>query len=437
MISIEMPATPVIPENLRGFEDVKVLVSAFTCKANGKSETYVGYKWLEQIARFCDTTLVTSDDEAISDQWKKVQTWRQTKFKNKLLRRINGEVGFDYFGFNHRNKRQFKRTIAEYDLVHHIVPVAPRYPNALGCMAKKFILGPTGGGLRAPESFRQEVEGQEEWYYKLRMLDRARFDWDPFLRRTYNAADLILLVGSYMYDLLPERYHHKCKVMLEVGVEANEYKATRPLSADNRQPLKLLYAGRIVPYKGLIYALRALERLPEEAKSKIEFLVIGDRGESGYEQVCKDFVKASGLEKIVTFLPFKPKHEVLEYYNQSDMFVFPSLAEAGGTVVLEAMAMSRPVLAVRRGGPAESVAPEAGFLIDPRDPEYLVERIKETFLEVLANRELIVTKGAGARKTVEDRFDWAKKGEALMAIYEQVLGRHSGVNGQPKLQPVG
>ncbi|HXT10459.1 MAG TPA: glycosyltransferase family 4 protein [Candidatus Angelobacter sp.] len=428
----------VLPADLRErFRDVKVLVSSFTCKAKGKSETYVGYKWLEQIARFCDTTLVTADDEAVSDQWRKIQTCRQRQYTNKLIRRINGEVSFDYFRFNYRNARQFKNTIAEYDLVHHVMPVAPRYPNALGCMARKFILGPVGGGLRAPDSFRSEVEGHEEWFYKLRALDRARFDFDPFLRRTYNAADLILLVGSYMYDLLPERYHHKCQVLLEVGVEANEYKATRPLSASNSEPLKLLYAGRIVPYKGLIYALRALERLPAEAKGKIEFTIIGDRGESGYEQACKDFVKTHRLEKIVTFLPFKPKHEVLEYYNQSDLFVFPSLAEAGGTVVLEALAMGRPVLAVRRGGPAESVLPEAGFLIDPRDPEYLVDRIKETFLEVLANRELIVAKGAGARKTAEDRFDWSKKGEALMAIYERVLGQRVASKAESKLQPVG
>ena len=418
-----MSASPANPKDLHRFQDVKVLVSAFTCKANGKSETYLGYKWLEQIARFCDTTLVTSDNEGASDRWKKIQTWRQTKFKNRLLRRINGEVSFDYFGFNHRNKRQFKRTIGEYDLVHHLMPQAPRYPVALGCMARKFILGPVGGGLRAPESFRQEVEGHEEWYYKLRMLDRARFDWDPFLRRTYDAADLILIIGSYMYDLLPKRYHHKCKVMLDVGADVSSYHSSRQLSADNRQPLKLLYAGRIVPFKGLIYALRAVERLPVEAKSKIEFTVIGDQGESGYEQACKGFVKTHGLEKIVTFLPFRPRHEIFEYYNRSDLFVFPSLAETGGTVVLEAMAMSRPVLAVRRGGPAESVVPEGGFLIDPRDPEYLVERIKETFLEVLTNRELIVAKGTGARKAAEDRFDWSKKGEALMGIYEQVLGR--------------
>ena len=178
---------------------------------------------------------------------------------------------FDYFRFNHQNKRQFKNTIAEYDLVHHVVPVAPRYPNALGCMAKKFILGPTGGGLRAPESFRSEVEGHEEWFYKLRVLDRARFDFDPLLRRTFNAADLILMVGSYMYDRkLPERYHEKCKVMLEVGIDAREYQATRPLSTDNNEPLKLLYAGRIVPYKGLIYALRALgAMLPDAGKSEI------------------------------------------------------------------------------------------------------------------------------------------------------------------------
>jgi len=416
----------------------KVLVTSYTCKANGKSETYIGYKWLEQIARFCDTTLVTADDEAISDKWKRVQTVRQTRFKNKLIRRLNGEMHFEYFRFDYRNKRHFKRSIAEYDLVHHVIPQAPRYPDALGCMARKFILGPVGGGLRVPESFRPEVEGQEEWYLKLRMLDRARFDFDPFLRRTYNAADLILLVGSYMYDLLPERYHHKCKVMLDVGAEASEYKATRPLSADNREPLKLLYASRIVPYKGLIYALRAVDRLPPEAKSRIQFTVIGDQAQSGYEQACKDFVKTRGLEKIVTFFPFKPKHEIMEYYNQSDLFVFPSLAETGGTVVFEAMAMGRPVLAVRRGGPAESVAPEAGFLIDPQNPEYLVEHIKETLLEVLANRELIVAKGAGARKLLEDRHDWGKKGEAMMKIYEQVLGRSVALTqeSQPDLQPV-
>jgi glycosyltransferase involved in cell wall biosynthesis len=420
-------------------QEIKVLVSNYTCKANGKSETYLGYKWLEQIARFCDTTLVTADDEAISDKWRRIQTVRQTRFKNKLLRRLNGEMHFDYYRFDYQNKRQFKHSIAEYDLVHHIVLQAPRYPVSLGSLAKKFVIGPVGGGLRAPESFRREVEGQEAWFFKLRLLDRARFDFDPWLRRTYNAADLILLIGSYMYDLLPERYHHKCKVMLDVGADVNEFKSTRPLSANNQEPLKLLYTGRIVPYKGLIYALRALERLPAEAKSKIQFTVIGDQGQPGYEQACKDFVKTRGLEKTVTFLSFRPKHEVLEHYNQCDMFVFPSLAETGGTVVLEAMAMSRPVLAVRRGGPAESVAPEAGFLIDPKDPEYLVERIKETFLEVLANRELIVEKGAGARKAVEDRHDWSKKGDALMGMYEQVLGGSFAFKGEPKpaLQPVG
>ena len=56
--------------------------------------------------------------------------------------------------------------------------------------------------------------------------------------------------------------------------------------------------------------------------------------------------------------------------------------------------------------------------------------------QALANRALIVEKGAGARKTVEERFDWSKKGEALMAIYEQVLGRRAA-RGESKLQPVG
>jgi glycosyltransferase involved in cell wall biosynthesis len=410
----------------------RVLVSSFTCKADGKSETYSGYKWLEQIARYCDTTLVTADDNAISDKWQRIQTSRKFRFKNKFIRRLNGEVHFDYFWFNYQTRCRLKRSIAEYDLVHHVVPIAPRYPNSIGCLAQKFILGPIGGGLRVPERFRREVEGNEEWFYKLRALDRTRLDYDPFLRSTYNAADLILLVGSYMFDLIPQRYHSKCRVILETGIDAHCIKYEPRATASSDVPIKLLYVGRIVPYKGLIYLLRALSQLPEEARSSFKLTVVGDGGGGGYEKQCKDFVAHKHLQRLVSFVGFKTKAEIAAFYQECDLFVFPSLAETSGNVVIEAMAMGRPVIAMNCGGPAEVVSSSGGFLLEPKNPEFFIETMKETFLVISRNRSQLAAKGIGARKIIEERFDWERKGDALQKIYDEVLQAGSEIACGPK-----
>lgn len=71
-----------------------------------------------------------------------------------------------------------------------------------------------------------------------------------------------------------------------------------------------------------------------------------------------------------------PHAEVPSWYAACDVLCQPSLSEPFGLAALEAMAMERTVIATREGGPPEFVTPEAGVLVDPRDPSALLAALQ-------------------------------------------------------------
>lgn len=406
---------------MNDFHRNRVLVSSFHCQSNGKSEAYVGYKWLELISKFHDVTLLTANETVVPDGVTLVRPSEFFSFKNKSLRRINGEIMLDYFRFNWASRRKLAPRIGDYDLVHHVVPIAPRYPSSVGVLGKRFILGPIGGGLRVPPSFRQDVEGKEEWFLKLRLLDRLRLDFDPFLRKTYHAADRIVLVGRFMLKLIPKEFHEKCRFMIETGIDAASYRPFERPDGNDGNVLNLLYVGRVVPYKGLIYVLRALAGLLPDVKRAVRLWVIGDRDQGAYENACKQLVITSGLASVVEFLGLKNKEEIVNWYQKADLFVFPSLAETSGNVLLEAMAVGCPALVANCGGPGEIVTEDSGYLIEPKDPDYLIEEMTRIIRSLIGHRDRLAGMRREARKVIEQKFDWSRKGLVMEEWYREVI----------------
>lgn len=398
-----------------------VLITAFQCKFGGKSEGYSAYKWVEQIARFNRGTLLTVDDTTVPDGIIHHKPSKRFRFPAKILNRLNGELKLDYFLYDYFIKKKFGGRLEEFDLVHHVSPIAPRYPCSIGRLAPKFILGPIGGCQRVPEKFRSEVEGDEPFYTKLRHLDPIRLKHDPMVRKTLEAADLIIIVGAFMYDILPEQYHSKCRVMLETGIDVGEVPHRPKTSVGTDGRIQLLYVGRVVPYKGLIYVLRALAALQDSTRLKYALTIVGDNGDIGYEQQCKTYVENEGLDSVVRFLGLKPKEEIFGLYDACDLFVFPSLAETSGNVVIEAMAVGRPAMVAGCGGPREVVTDDSGYVIDPASPEELVRDMVCRLEAISKDPSVLLDKGILSRKRIEEKFDWDRKGEVLHGWYQDVL----------------
>ncbi len=130
-------------------------------------------------------------------------------------------------------------------------------------------------------------------------------------------------------------------------------------------------AARLAPEKGITYLLQALAALPPALTPPHLALL----GEGDLRETLQAEAVRLGVSNRVHFLGFRT--EVLEWVGAADLFVLPSLAEPFGIALVEAMALGKPAVAVRAGGPCEIVSDGVtGLLVPPADPAALAAAIQ-------------------------------------------------------------
>ncbi|MBI5644200.1 MAG: glycosyltransferase family 4 protein [Deltaproteobacteria bacterium] len=209
-----------------------------------------------------------------------------------------------------------------------------------------------------------------------------------------------------------------CRIRPKVLYNGVDTRRFRPKSADRalRASLNikendkvLISACRLVGWKGLQYAIKAL---PEVSKRhQVKYLVIG-KGE--YAAELKKLSSSMGLEKMVSFLGQIPNDKLPEYYSLADIAIFPSVAdETFGIAIAEAMASGVPVIATNAGGIPEVVG-DSGVLVSPRDDSAIAGAI----LKLLGDDGLRKKLGEAGRAHVEDNFSWEK----VIKRFEDYIG---------------
>lgn len=154
--------------------------------------------------------------------------------------------------------------------------------------------------------------------------------------------------------------------------------------------LRMLFVGQLTQRKGISYLLEAARRTA--AKGDTLILVGQIQGSGKALAPYRDYF---------SHIPHIPPVELREIYRQADVFVFPTLVEGMGLVVLEAMASGLPVITTPNG-PGDIVRDGIeGFLVPPREADAIVER-----LEILRNKpELRREMGRRARERAA-MFTW-------------------------------
>jgi glycosyltransferase involved in cell wall biosynthesis len=122
----------------------------------------------------------------------------------------------------------------------------------------------------------------------------------------------------------------------------------------------------------------------------------------------------------VHFLGFLSQQQCAIRLQHACALVLPSLYECGGAVVLEAMAMSRPVIATAWGGPADYLDETCGILVEPTNREALIAGFAQAMSQLLASPETCVRLGANGRARLLAHFDWEKKVDRVLEIYHSV-----------------
>lgn len=146
---------------------------------------------------------------------------------------------------------------------------------------------------------------------------------------------------------------------------------------EQKRPI-FLYVGRITPRKGIKSLIEACSILKQQGYENYSLVVIG-KGEQRAE--LEATIEERGLSEIVTWLGFVEYGKLGAYFEQADVFVFPTLEDIWGMVPLEAMVFGKPVLCSKWAGAAEMVVEgENGYIFDPYQPEELAKFMGQ-FLE--------------------------------------------------------
>ncbi|MBA7696292.1 D-inositol-3-phosphate glycosyltransferase [subsurface metagenome] len=178
--------------------------------------------------------------------------------------------------------------------------------------------------------------------------------------------------------------------------------------------LNILFVGRLEKRKGANYLLKAYERVKRHIpNSRLIIVGPGTRLRGKYEKR----VKQSGLKDVV-FIGFASYDELPRYYKTADVFCAPATGwESFGIILLEAMAVGKPVVASNIDGYASILTHGAeGLLVPPKD----VERLAQALITLMADAPLRQQMGAkGILKAAE--YDWKHVAQRVLDHYIEVL----------------
>lgn len=146
---------------------------------------------------------------------------------------------------------------------------------------------------------------------------------------------------------------------------------------DWRHPV-FLFVGQLIQRKGVHLLLESCAILQKSGYHDYIVIIVGDGPQ---RDEFEDFSQSQGLQNCIKWVGWVEYDRLSTYFRSADVFVFPTLEDIWGVVVLEALAFGKPVLCSQWAGAAEMVAEgENGHVFDPHDPESLA-KIMRRFID--------------------------------------------------------
>jgi glycosyltransferase involved in cell wall biosynthesis len=191
---------------------------------------------------------------------------------------------------------------------------------------------------------------------------------DTFITNSHRGKDyLVNILGIHPQNVFARPY------MVPHSAALLE-KSTPAPAPDSTQPIVFLYVGRLESRKGIQYLLESCALLQQQGQAfKLQIIGTGIQRES-----LEAFAAQQGFAHCVEWLGWVDYGNLGQYFKNADVFVFPTLEDTWGMVVLEAMVFGKPILCSKWAGASELVQiGENGNVFDPYEPQQLAGMMSE------------------------------------------------------------
>lgn len=184
-------------------------------------------------------------------------------------------------------------------------------------------------------------------------------------------------------------------------------------TADQPGQAHLLCVATITPRKGHEVLVDALARLTD--RDWHASFIGGLERDLGYVRHVRERITAHGLDTRVELAGERAHDQLIDAYQDADLFVLPSHYEGYGMVISEALAHGLPVITTTGGALAHTLPRDAGLAVPPGDERALAEALARWFDEPALRRQL----RQGAQRARDGFADWADAGHAFAAALER------------------
>ncbi len=383
---------------------MKLLISAYACAPNHGSEHGVGWNWTTEASRLghrvwalvspahrdAIAAAIREDASLGKIHWvfPHLSYWPLQQGKEPKWERTYNLL---WQRAALRAARALHRDVG-FDVVHHLTWGGIRAPTFLGSLGVPLIIGPIGGGETSPKSLRDQLPLRGKFLERLRDLSNATIGINPLVRKGLHDAAIIFAMTSDTRSLLSPVLREKTRVLMALGVSKSQIGS--PRGARHQASPRLLYAGRLLYWKGVHIAIEAMAALVRRMPS-VRLTIVGNGPE---EQRLKDDVALRKLTANVDFIPWMPQDKFMCLYDSHDLFLFPSLHDGSGWVVLEALCHGMPVVCLDLGGPKDIVTPQSGIVVKTGglSTAQVAARLADEIYEAFSSPPLLERLSAGA-----------------------------------------
>jgi len=396
---------------------LRVLLSAFACDPVPGSEPYVGWSWTKLLKQKYDLTVLTRTYSARLIEEHAPDA--DVKLIHFDLPGCSGKDHYWRFIKPYYILWQFcalffvaaKQPREKFRIVQQLTYNVIEMPGWLWAVpGTKFVWGPVGGGQVPPEELKQ-VYGAGWKKQKIRALSKRMTRFNPLVLLASKRSSHVFFANKET-AALTSRFCKSHSTMLETAIDPP---AIENPGADVEGDF--LWLGNAMDRKALIVAIDAMgEIVRRDPGTTIRLDVAGD---GVMLPGAKARAQELGLGDRVRFLGKVPFEQVMGLMERCRAFVFTSVQDTSGNVVLEAMSRGKPVITLDHQGAAEIVTPESGIMLPVADYDTVVSSYADAMIRLAGDADLARRLGEGAYREIMENHRW----ESRMRGYDREIRR--------------
>ena len=402
-----------------------ILINAYACSPDMGSEPGMAWNWCVNLAKHCELHIITEGEfrDKIEAALPALPQGKNMHFYynpvSEKIRKMCWNQGdwrfYKYYRAWQRKTYEMATEICRnthIDILHQLNMIGFREPGYLWKIPNiPFIWGPVDAKEKFPVAYLDGASLKTKAFIRLKnFLTGIQLRRSKRVRQAAERASAVISASSNSRQSFKKYLHIDSPLLNETGC----YVQNHPQTDKTQKPaLDVLWVGKMDFRKQLGLAIRSVAKANNR---NITLHIVGGGDDTPYRALANDL----HINKQCKWHGAVPHEEVQRIMQESDLFLFTSVAEGTPHVVLEAVGNNLPVLCFDTCGQGDCVNDKVGIKIELSNPKQSICEFAGILNELEANRNKL-QEMADNCKARQRELSWESKAKQMVELYQKTL----------------